>query len=81
MTCMPHHGTFAAATKLRTANPVARNKPGLLRRLYDAIVEPRQQRAEREIARVLAGSGGRLTDAMERELMQRLLVNDWSVRR
>jgi hypothetical protein len=81
MTCMPQYGVFAAATEIQAASPGARSKPGLLRRLYAAIVESREQRAEREIARILAGSGGRLTDAMERDLMQRLFVNDWSVRR
>jgi hypothetical protein len=42
----------------------------LLTRLYNAIVESRQRRAQREIADFLAGRP--LTDDVERELMRRL---------
>ncbi len=40
-------------------------------RLYNAIVELQQRRAEREIARFLA-TRGPLTDEVEREIMRRL---------
>jgi hypothetical protein len=43
----------------------------LLTRLYNAIVESQQRRAEREIARFLA-TRGPLTDEVEREIMRRL---------
>jgi hypothetical protein len=46
---------------------------GLLRRLLDAIYESRQRQTEREIARILARSGGRITDATEREMTRRFL--------
>ena len=36
------------------------------------MIATQQQRAEREVARYLAGHGGLLTDDMEREIMQRL---------
>jgi hypothetical protein len=49
------------------------NRPGLLRRLIDAIYESRQRQADREIARILARSGGRITDATEREMTRRFL--------
>jgi hypothetical protein len=39
------------------SNPVA-NKAGVLRRIFDAIIEPRQKQADRDIARFLARSGG-----------------------
>jgi hypothetical protein len=42
------------------------------RRLFDAIVESRQRRADREIARFLATRGHLLTDDTEREIMRRL---------
>lgn len=42
------------------------------RRLFDALMESQQRRAEREIARYLASHGGLLTDDMEREMMRRL---------
>jgi hypothetical protein len=40
-------------------------------RLYDALVQSQQRRAEREIARYLANRGP-LTDEVEREIMRRL---------
>jgi hypothetical protein len=43
----------------------------LLTRLYNAIVESQQRRAEREIARFLA-TRGPMTDEVEREIMRRL---------
>ena len=51
----------------------ARRSP--LRRVIDAIERSRQRAAEREIARVLGGHLGpddRLTDEMERRLLQHL---------
>jgi hypothetical protein len=45
---------------------------GLWQRLYDAIMRSQQRRAEREIAAYLRSHGGLFTDAMEREIMQRL---------
>ena len=45
---------------------------GILRRMFDALIESRQRKAEREIAAYIAHSGGRLTDSIERELMDRV---------
>jgi uncharacterized protein (UPF0371 family) len=45
---------------------------GILRRFFDAIIESRQRKADREIAAYIAHSGGRLTDSIERELMDRV---------
>ena len=56
------------------------HKPGLLRRIVRAMVESRQRQTDREIARFLAQSGGRLTDDMERRLTQHLLSRDWTIR-
>jgi hypothetical protein len=58
--------------------PVAK-KPGILRRIFDSIIESRQREADRQIARFLAGrSGGTLTDSLEREISQRLFTSNWS---
>jgi hypothetical protein len=46
------------------------NKPGILRRIFGAIFETRQEQIEREIARFVARSGGRITDDIERKIMQ-----------
>jgi hypothetical protein len=42
------------------------SKPGILRRIVQAMFEWRQAQADWEIAAFLARSGGRLTDDMER---------------
>ena len=56
------------------------HKPGLLRRIVRAMVESRQRQTDREIARFLARSGGRLTDDMERRLTQYLLNRNCTIR-
>lgn len=48
-------------------------KPGLLRRLYDALFEARESRAQRTVDEYVARNGGRLTDSVEREIGERLL--------
>ena len=48
-------------------------KPGLFRRLIAAAIESQRRRAEREVARYLAASGMKFTDAAEREIERRLL--------
>ena len=55
----------------------ATHKPGLLSRIVRAMVESRQRQTDREIARFLARSGGRLTDDMERRLTQYLLSRNF----
>jgi hypothetical protein len=66
-----------AATTRRDA---VASKVGILRRIFDAIIESRQKQADRDIARFLARSGGRLTDDMERQMTQRLLrADNWNV--
>jgi hypothetical protein len=52
---------------------------GLLRRVYDAVTRSRQRHVNEDIARYLHQSGGRLTDEIEREMMQQLTRN-WNFR-
>jgi hypothetical protein len=61
-----------------TAVPAAepRIRRSIWKRMFDALVETQQRRAEREIARYLASHGGLMTDGMEREMMRRLTGND-----
>jgi hypothetical protein len=47
-------------------------RPGLLRRLLDALVASRLQQAEQEIARYLESTGGKFTDSVEREIEEHL---------
>ena len=79
MTCAAHHRDLVpyfrdkAAT---TRSDAVASKAGVLRRIFDAIIEPRQSQADRDIARLLARSGGRLTDDIEREMTQRLFTGN-----
>ena len=81
MTYAAHHGEFShyAAHKGALGHGAATGA-GLLRRVFDALFESRQRQSDREIAGFLARSGGRLTDDIERRMMQRLATSDWSVR-
>jgi hypothetical protein len=58
----------------RYYNPAARaaGRPGILRRMAEALIDWRQRRADREVAAYIQRSGGRLTDSIERELMERV---------
>ncbi|SEF13064.1 hypothetical protein SAMN05444161_8872 [Rhizobiales bacterium GAS191] len=53
-------------------------KPGVLRRMIDAIYEWPQRQADREIGCLIERSGGRLTDDLERRMMRRLSMWDWN---
>ena len=49
----------------------------LARRLGDAPAAQRQRETDREIALLVARSGGRITDSLEREMMEKTLASDW----
>jgi hypothetical protein len=53
---------------------------GLFRRLYDAFIEGRQRRTQREIDRYVAWRNPEFTDSFDREMSARALRGDWSVR-
>jgi hypothetical protein len=81
MTYAAHHGEFSHCAAHKGApEHGAANSAGLLRRVFDAVFESRQRQADKEIARFIANSGGRLTDDLERRMMARLTTSDWSVR-
>ena len=48
------------------------SRPALLRQLLDAVVTSQLQQTEREIARYLESTGGKITDTVEREIEERL---------
>lgn len=64
--------TYTHRDMAPTEQAEAAPRRGFWSRVFDAISQAQQRRAEREIARYLASHGGLLTDDMERELMQRL---------
>jgi hypothetical protein len=77
MNSIPFYGDFGVAGELtrRPRSEPAPARRGLLRRVVDALERSRQRAANREIARVLGGHFGpddRLTDEMERRLLQHL---------
>jgi hypothetical protein len=80
MTYAAHHRDFASCfgDKASARSNVVANKAGVLRRIFDAIFASRQKQVDREITRFLARSGGRFTDDVEREMMQRLLTDNWN---
>lgn len=73
-----HHGALSryAGRGVAPATPRA----GVLRRILDALVESHQRQADKEMARFIAGSGGRLTDDIERRMMGRLTTSGWNAR-
>jgi hypothetical protein len=56
------------------------SKPGLFRRVLNAIFESHQKQTDRDVARFFIRSGGRLTDELEREMTQRLFKGNWDPR-
>jgi hypothetical protein len=82
MTYTAHHRDFVPqfGGKASTRSNAVANKADVLRRIFDAIFESRQKQIDRDIARFLARSVGRLTDDMEREMTQRLLTGNWNAR-
>jgi len=76
-----HCGDFAACSDRMApvANGIGAKLARLARRLTDALVAPGQREVDREIARLLANSGGRITDSMEREIMRKALGSGWSL--
>jgi len=57
--------------QLQTKDEPACARPGLFRRIFAALERARQRSADREVARFIAGRGGRLTDEVERQLIGR----------
>jgi hypothetical protein len=59
--------------------PIAK-KPSILRRIFDAIMDSRQNDVDRQVARFLAARGTKtLTDDLEREVSHRLSTSNWSM--
>jgi hypothetical protein len=59
------------------ANGLGARLKRLARHLSDALGAQRQSEVDR--ARLLAQSGGRLTDSLEREIMRKVFASDWSL--
>ncbi|SEC51631.1 hypothetical protein SAMN05444161_1285 [Rhizobiales bacterium GAS191] len=58
----------------------AADKPvGFLRHIFDAVLEWGDRDGDQASADLLARSGGRLTDSIEREMMQRRTTSNWTI--
>jgi len=81
MSYVAHHGDFGSLVSRTPANSEAvAKRPGVLRRIFNALLESRQRDVDRQIARFLAARSTRtLTDDLEREISQRLSTSNWSV--
>jgi hypothetical protein len=53
----------------------------ILRRVLKFLSAWDQRQKDREIERLIASSGGRITDELERRIVERLVASDWSIRR
>jgi ATP-dependent protease ClpP protease subunit len=72
---MAYTHTAIAPRDIAISQPTAPRRPGLMRRVLDAMVAARMRQAEREIALFLNSTGGRFTDETEREIERRFLSN------
>jgi hypothetical protein len=75
-----HRGDFGLCgdRAAPVANGIGAKLRRLARRLTDGLDAQRQREVDREAARLLARSGGRLTDSLEREIMRKVFASDWS---
>ncbi len=82
MTSAARHREFAPCfgDKAVVRSSAVASKVGVLRGIFDAIFESRQKRVDRDAARLLARSGGRLTDDIERQITERLVTGNWHAR-
>lgn len=71
---------FFGPAKASPKNGPSARKPRFLRRVFDAVTKSDRHRSDREIAGMLARSGGRFTDAMEREMFERQFASNWWLR-
>jgi hypothetical protein len=80
MAYVKHSGNFSVCgdRAVPVANGVGVKLKRLARRLSFAFEAQRRGQVDREIARLLAQSGGRLTDSLEREIMRKVFASDWS---
>ena len=76
-----HSGVFGPCgdRTARVASGVGAKLKTLARRLNNALWAERPGEVDRKIARILAQSGGPLTDSLEREIMRKVFASDWSL--
>jgi hypothetical protein len=79
MAYLVHDSAFQIATPRRqTAQPSVRRR-SLWRALIDALMLAHQRDAQRDIDRLVARSGGKFTDSVEREIGHHMTRHTWDV--
>ena len=80
MAYVTHSGNFGPHGHrwAQFANGVGAKLKRLARRLTDGVDAPGWTEIDRRMARLMAQSGGRLTDSMEREVFLKAFASDWS---
>jgi hypothetical protein len=80
MASATHDGSFGpcAYRAGSVENGLGARLKSLARPLMGALAAQRQREVDRTIARLLAQSGGRLTDSLEREIIRTVFESDWS---
>ena len=68
-----HHGGFASRTIVPGIAQAPRSVRWQLRRIWEAVMAARRSRAETEIADYITMRGGRITDALERDIERRFM--------
>jgi len=79
MVLVPRPEDFATYVAVPRPAENAAPKPGIWRRFLDAFVARRQRQIERDIARLIARRGGRMTDELEREIMRSIFTSNWRI--
>ena len=81
MTSPAHPSDFSGCHGRAAASPdPVRAKPGILRRIFDAIGAVSERQSEREIAHFIARRGARITDEVEREIGRRVMTSNFGIR-
>ncbi len=75
-----HSGSFGpfACAAAPVENSLGARLKSFARPLLERLAAQRRRELDRTIARLLAQSGGRLTDSLEREIMRKVFASDWS---
>jgi hypothetical protein len=81
MACVTHSGNFGLRgdRSAPAANGVGAKLKRLAGCLSFALETQRRSQVDREIGRLLAQSGGRLTGSLEREITRKVFASDWSL--
>ena len=69
----PRDLPYAKTASTKTSRTKTSSGPGWLARVHAAFMAARLRQAEREIARYIDATGGKLTDDVEREIERRFL--------